>query len=595
MEKTLTQGSEKMAYVSPTSKVILRAGIPLNETYDDTWIFASHIDQYNYFIQTKYNVHGGGGTPSTLDVYSPMTYLRVDNGVIKVKENAENLLNANYLMFTNDSGSEMFDSQKKWYYCFITETPKYISENVTEIHYEIDVMQTYLPNNMVGLVSGKNYLDYELEPCFVEREHTDDDTFGMNTYPENVELGPYVYQEIPFYCHTLMGAARDPFDKAKSAVIVFSSEYVSNASTTPPTLDTNVGGNVDGVLSGVGYRIFDFNNSLDPISDAADYLALFIDANSSESILGVYMIPPVVVGGMATVNGLIEITPYMDVETRVDFFEGLENVRNNKLKCFPYNLLMVTDNNGSSANYKLELFSKDAYDEPIVRFGAITSKLIPPECSIVPRDYAEIDENTVNDYNYTNMLSGIQFPQCSFNIDGFRAWTAQNSITFPAGIAGEAVNGFVGSIENIARGQGFLSGLVSTAVNIGEKMAAREQAKTLPSQAAGKTTGVSLFKTNKMRYSFYRVCIRPEYRNKIDQYFDVFGYTTNRVKVPNIDVRERWCFTKTSNCEISGKIPKDASKKIIDVYNHGVRFWKTETDSGVPIDFMDYSASNSTL
>ena len=55
----------------------------------------------------------------------------------------------------------------------------YVSENSTRIYYDTDVFQTHQFN----IVYRKT---------FVEREHVSNDSIGLHTIPENVELGEYI-------------------------------------------------------------------------------------------------------------------------------------------------------------------------------------------------------------------------------------------------------------------------------------------------------------------------------------------------------------------------------------------------------------------
>ncbi len=72
---------------------------------------------------------------------------------------------------------------------------------------------------------------------------------------------------------------------------------------------------------------------------------------------------------------------------------------------------------------------------------------------------------------------------------------------------------------------------------------------------------------------------------KLDQFFDMYGYATNAVKVPNEDSRESWNYVKTDNVIINGSMPTQDMAAIKAMYNRGVRFWHTA-------DVGNYSLSN---
>lgn len=67
----------------------------------------------------------------------------------------------------------------KWFYAFITGV-EYKNDKASEVTFEIDDMQTYL-------------FDVDLKECFVEREHSSDDTISGSITGEPVELGEYMY------------------------------------------------------------------------------------------------------------------------------------------------------------------------------------------------------------------------------------------------------------------------------------------------------------------------------------------------------------------------------------------------------------------
>ena len=80
--------------------------------------------------------------------------------------------------------------------------------------------------------------------------------------------------------------------------------------------------------------------------------------------------------------------------------------------------------------------------------------------------------------------------------------------------------------------------------------------------------------------------IKNEYARIIDGYFDMFGYKTNVVKVPNTNHRARWWYTKTIDVNIDGNIPNDDMQKIKNAYNNGITFWRNASE------IQNYSLSN---
>lgn len=65
----------------------------------------------------------------------------------------------------------------------------------------------------------------------------------------------------------------------------------------------------------------------------------------------------------------------------------------------------------------------------------------------------------------------------------------------------------------------------------------------------------------------------------------MFGYATNRVKIPNMNGRQSWNYVKTNDCKIVGSVPFNDISRIKEMFNNGVTFWHG--------DFVgDYNRSN---
>ena len=95
--------------------------------------------------------------------------------------------------------------------------------------------------------------------------------------------------------------------------------------------------------------------------------------------------------------------------------------------------------------------------------------------------------------------------------------------------------------------------------------------------------------TNNQEIYFKTMGLRREYAEKIDKFFDMYGYAVNTIKAPNVNVRPYWWFTKTRDCVIKGALPAGVSSKICDIFNKGVRFWK---NVGGVIDVGNYQHDN---
>lgn len=166
-----------MAYITPNSTVRFHQNIPLDNTYDHTLYFSSLSEQETYFSYRNQSDPTQSRVKYQIDNY---TYQRHTRDSIRVGLPIENIVNCSYMSFKNTS------FENKWFYAFITDM-EYVNNNTTIVYYEIDVMQTYVIN------------DVTFEQCYIERQHTETDNIGENTQPEPIGACEYVYSNAVGY------------------------------------------------------------------------------------------------------------------------------------------------------------------------------------------------------------------------------------------------------------------------------------------------------------------------------------------------------------------------------------------------------------
>lgn len=149
-------------YITPNSNIILLKGVPLDNSYNDTIYFASAAAQLAWFEAIP---------AARKQTFSNYTYQRVGSDAIKVGVSPDTIYSYNYMMFKNTAYGN------KWFYAFITSID-YVNDNTALVHYEIDVIQTW-------------FFDVTLDPCYVEREHSDTDNIGDNVLPEPLNITEY--------------------------------------------------------------------------------------------------------------------------------------------------------------------------------------------------------------------------------------------------------------------------------------------------------------------------------------------------------------------------------------------------------------------
>ena len=93
-------------------------------------------------------------------------------------------------------------------------------------------------------------------------------------------------------------------------------------------------------------------------------------------------------------------------------------------------------------------------------------------------------------------------------------------------------------------------------------------------------------------FSFYKMSIKQEYAKIIDDFFSMYGYKVNEVKIPNVTGRTNWNYVKTIDANILGDIPQE-DMVISDPIQQGDTVIHAKYGSGVVEKMIKYG--NKTL
>lgn len=108
-----------------------------------------------------------------------------------------------------------------------------------------------------------------------------------------------------------------------------------------------------------------------------------------------------------------------------------------------------------------------------------------------------------------------------------------------------------------------------------------------PNSARGNINAGDINTSSKKNgFTFYQMNIKQEYAKIIDNFFNMFGYKINEVKIPNITGRPNWNFVKTIDCNITGDFPQQDIQTLKNMFNNGVTFWHNSNT------FLDYAQNN---
>lgn len=542
-----------MAVTPDTSITLLHVPLELDEKNQIT--FANATAQYNYFSGLSDKV-------TEDDLY----YQRKDN-YIAWPDHIDNLWKYNYVMYQNSNYNQ------KWFYAFITRM-EYENDGMTRIYIETDSYQTWA-------------FELEYKPSFVEREHVNDDTIGKNTVEENLNLGDLI-------CNKKSSFFRTNVDEISTnlnlAIIVGVSEVLDGTSYL-----MEGGTQSNGIYSGLRY--FAFKNDLTDLTYGIpaleDFIKTYAQAGKGDAIYCLFMYPATFVSGaLARADHLVAGTNLVDKRYINNSAGGTSNItidfslttldgytpKNNKLKCWPFNYMLTSNNNGSNVIYRYEDFYTVTNNvKTIVTPEFEVSSCLTPSGSIrmTPRKYKGTTKNQVEGINCG------KFPVCNWLTDVYTNWLTQNGVniaidflTSGLSIGAGAYSGNAGAVT---------SGLSGIASNLAEIY----KASLVPDQARGNVNcGDVITAEGTNDFIFYQMSVKAETAKIIDDFFSMFGYKVNQVKTPNITGRTYWNYVKTIDCNLEGKIPQDDMQKLKDMFNNGVTFWHDTSK------FLDYSQSN---
>lgn len=515
----------------PRTRLKLLKDVPLDNSYQDTLYFPNKTEQANHFINGNYGQK---------DFFDYM-YQRVNKNTIRIKVKADDIYSYNYIMFKNEAHGN------KWFYAFITSI-EYINEETSEITYEIDDMQTY-------------FYDLTLKPCFVEREHSVTDNIGDNIIPEPVELGEYVHSDWD----TLINATGQFSNNMRPVILIM----VVNEDE--PTVESKV---YDNIFSGCTIYAFD---SLD--DDYAEQISNFLSGyiQRPEQIVAIYTAPYCLFGTITQGQPLPSQTaiendyrlPSLKTNGQLKPFAGTFTPKNKKLYTYPYNFVRINNADGQALDLRYEFF-KDQF--PIVRINSCIT--MPVKMILYPINYKGIDlsETNRNKMVTDECISLEGFPLCSWNVDTFKAWIAQNAVQLGTKVASGVAVG-VATQNPIAMGSAV--GLLGSALLQGYT------ASIQADQFKGSTNnGSPNMAHNTMNFYTTRTHITIAYARTIDDFFSTYGYQTNRIKIPNTHSRPHWNYVKTHNAVLVGDAPSSATSHIRDLFNKGITFWKHANEVG---------------
>lgn len=521
-----------MPFVYPNGTIHFCSGVNLTPDYNNVLYFTDDNNRLSTFTAHE-----------EMTIYNNM-YIRdnLKDGVIKVQAGINLVEKCNYLFFRNNGFDE------RTYFAFITEI-EYINPETTAVRFEIDLHTTYFFDCTVGM-------------CFVEREMAVIDTPGSNLVAENLDIGDYINQyqvveNVNLGVAIAMGGYNDP-------------------DTGQPI---NPSGYINGVYNGMDVQIVPVYANVPAL--IANYINKLTEMGIADAVLSIFYVPADFVDLVGTYDK--DKPPHKEVTVnRPTQLDGYTPI-NKKLLTYPYTCLSVNNRGGMFATFRWEFLGSTTFN--IYEYIGASSEVV-----CVPQNYKGID------LDFSQRIVSNNFPMCSFNVDSYKAWLAQNKSALEAEqfqVEGETKLSIISGAANVVSGfaNGGLWGgaaaltqeivpAFNTVSNVKETVAKYEDYARKPAQARGNQGGNTMVGLKIVGFAFECQTITYEYAKIIDSYFTMFGYKTNVVKTPNRNQRPHWNYIKCSYSNITGNAPqfvKDAWKQM---YANGVTYWNHHSEIG---------------
>lgn len=557
------------------SKLILAKGISIDKEYNNVLNYTEN--QMLSLLRT--NTHLVAET-------NDYNFIR-GTGTLKCGYSYATCLGANYMAFQNP------DYSNKWFFAWI-DNVIYKGDKNTYIEYTIDAWSTWFGS-------------WTAKPCFVVREHVSDDTIGLHTIPENLNVETTIEEdEIADHSYST---------STGFWVIIQSSWRIKDGSTGQGANPLDKGEQFAGITV-YNKNVFGVEISLFKITQLSDFLNVyrFIARTSSdehiEDIQNMFIVP----NALIDESNLTQHTAYVISNDNVfswytqtaatitaktfnttvskrTSFTGF-TPKNNKCFTYPYNYLLVTNNNGSNNIYKYEDFSTTncVFENQLALSIGCSGR-------VVPKNYKGMT------YNEDEALPLGKYPTCSWSSDAFTNWLTQNAVNIAVSVGltagsiaaavmtGGAGTGAAAAAEMTAKEAAkaaakqtalAVSTATTTASTMGNIIGQFHQASILPNINGGQATGDVLFASDNNKFIFRQMRVKNEYLQVIDDYFTRFGYQVNSLKTPNITGRTYWNYIQIGSSEEigTGNIPNAHWDIINAVCRKGVTIWHNHDNIG---------------
>jgi hypothetical protein len=602
------------------TNIRLLSGVPFSNDYKHTRWFDTQSTQEDYFLG-KTVVHS----------ISQNTFQKIEGkNFIACNSNIDSLWGTNYIMFQNASYNT------KWFYAFVTKL-EYKNPGTTYVHFEIDVLQTWM-------------FSMTFKPSYVIREHCQlwntDGSPVINTVDEGLNYGSNYetvnvinwkpYNNVLFLVIVTKSLLHkkvitDPITNADKTLNP--KDFYPNINSAPQPLCYYVHPfKLDGSLPtcwdendeniilskpiDVLRAMYEMDDAINNVVSIyiTDYMGFNLDVDSS----GTLRFPStnfVEVDIMYEVAGstddhylqtlfVNELKQYeAKAVTFTNKYADYRTVKESKLLMFPYTTLLLDDLKGNRQTLKNEYIKGD--DLIINVRGSLgtsnkTSYSIDNyqvKDNIEPADlFLSNLENAVLNNNpndlpiLTDMLGAFLQGNRNSIQNQLNSTIFSGYMNTMSGVISGASSAVTGNAQGVvSSGMGIVGGMANTYFQTQGMIAKQQDINNTP-PSLSKMGSNTYFDYGHNLSGLYLIKrqITPEYQKKLEDFFNIFGYKKNEVKLPNFHTRQNWNYIQTAGCVITGNFNNEDLQELKNVFDSGITLWHTD-------DIGNYALGNEVI
>lgn len=610
-----------------TTKVRLLSNVPFNVSYNNVRDFESVDEQLSYFLQfKKYEIDNN-------------TYQRVNKNSIQLEISYDEMLEVNYLMFQNEENGKWFYAFIT-NYTYISPNVTRIDYQIDVFQtylFEMEFKTSYIERRHTKRFDDKGFpvintleegLDYGSDYEIVDMKKFEQ---CENTIWA-VIISKVALESLPAFKYggTTIGGIQTPLYFYILPIDI----------TTGESLSINVNNTTDMPFSPLSDMFKIFSTNEDFIGTIVtmyytSYVPLPVERKGDTIHVPYGFINRVAIDGnyFPKVLNFQNITRQLHVYDNI--YKNFPKYSESKLYMYPYSICEISDMSGNTFTMKMENLTR-VDNTKALDLGIMSCIGFVPKTAIYPMyylnntnfldstviDYGIINTETsdipiIDDYTATYMQSNRNTINTTnkYTMDNALRTVSQNNANnrlqnavitkeeqynqTEAGLSmlGDALSldfgGALSSGYNMIKSYDLAEGkraginmnnafqnkniMINAEQQIGLTQAKLQDINNIPPTISNLGNNAMFNLTNKINGVYIMLkTIKPEYRERLTNYFKMFGYRVNSLEVPKLRYRESYNYIKTVNVNIVGNIPEMYLEAIKGIFDRGLTIWHVD-------------------